>query len=238
LVWLVTQSTSGTQLYNSSSDNPATTLTTTLATNRGLPIIFPMLDITDIQQIQASDVWAPFINVIKRASSRYSPDEILIIRIDTTQQTHIVSHWTLLSQDQQFTWDTEGNNLQEAIQAGIDQVISNLAKQFAVTTNNNQSQAVKILITNLHNINDYAKITNYLRKLTGVINVEVQDITASQATFNLILNTDIAALQRTIQLDSILSSDNNPDNNVANTPSPTDEQQTQESILQYKFNRN
>lgn len=204
LVWLATQDTSGTQLSNS-DDNPIVKALNDYAKQRGLPLIFPILDLTDLQQLQPSDVWAPFINVIQNASSRYSPNEILIIRIDQSTPNNIISHWSLLLKDDQLSWDIKGNDLKTILQDGVNNITNILAKRFAVTENNQPENVMTLTVTNLTNINDYAKTVHYLNNLAGVTNVEVQNVNASQANFHLTLNTNIDTLQRTIQLNSVLS---------------------------------
>lgn len=204
LVWLATQNASGTQL-NNSDDNPIVKALTDDAEQRGLPLIFPILDLTDLQQIQPSDVWAPFINVIQNASSRYAPNAILIIRIDQSTPDNIISHWSLLLKDDQLSWDITGNDLKTIVQNGINNITNILAKQFAVIENNQPENIITFTVTNLTNINDYAKTVRYLNNLAGVTNVEVQNVNATQAIFHLTLNTNIDTLLRTIQLNSVLS---------------------------------
>ncbi|MGD9153629.1 MAG: DUF2066 domain-containing protein [Gammaproteobacteria bacterium] len=224
LVWLATQDVSGTQL-NNNDDNPIVKNLTDDAKQRGLPLIFPILDLTDLQQIQPSDVWAPFINVIQNASSRYAPNEILIIRIDQSAPNNIISHWSLLLKDDQLSWDIKGNDVKTIVQDGINNITNILAKRFAVTENNQPENTINFMVINLTNINDYAKTVRYLNNLAGVTNVEVQNVNASQANFHLTLNTNIDTLQRTIQLNSVLSP------TQSDVP-PSD----QPTILTYKYN--
>ena len=204
LIWLVTQDNSGPQLQND-GNSPTIKLLTGDANQRGLPIMFPMLDLTDLQQIQPTDVWAPFIKVIQNASLRYSPNAILIIRIDQSNPNNLVSHWSLLIKNDQLSWDINGNDMQTIVQNGINNITNIFVKKFAVIKNSQPENMITLTVTNLKNVGDYAKIVHYLDGLAGVTNVEAQNITASQASFNLTLNTDVDTLQRTIQLNSILS---------------------------------
>ncbi len=51
------------------------------ANDRGLPILFPLMDIEDSSNLQVSDLWGSFEEDIRRASDRYLPDVILVGRI-------------------------------------------------------------------------------------------------------------------------------------------------------------
>ena len=111
------------------------------------------------------------------------------------------------------------------MQNGINNITNILAKRFAVTESNQSENTIIFTVTNLTNISDYAKTVHYLNNLAGVTNVEVQNVNASQANFHLTLNTNIETLQRTIQLNSILS--------PIQSDVPTDDQPT---TLTYKYN--
>lgn len=228
LVWFATQNQAAPQLLNT-NDNESIKILNNSTKHRGLPIILPILDLTDLQTIQPADVWAPFINVIRKASLRYSPDAILIIRLDQSNPNNLISHWALLSQDKQFTWDVKSNDEKTILQTGVDDVTELLAKQFSVTKSEQSSNDITITITNLKNVDDYAKIFHYLNELSGVTNVEVQNVSADQAKFILTLNVDIKTLRRTLKLNSKLSNIT-PDNNS------DDDNKTLETNLIYKLN--
>jgi len=226
LIWLAAQDKSAPQLLNN-NDDATVQLFMTDAKQRGLPIIFPILDLTDMQQIKPTDVWAPFIDVVQNASKRYSPDAILIIRLDQTDPNNLISHWSLLLKDQQMTWDIKGNDKQTILQAGINDITNILAKQFAVTKTNQLTNTITMTVTNLKNIGDYAKVVHYLNGLSGITNVEVQNVSENQAKFNLTLNIEVENLQRTIQLNSMLS--------PVESDEPSDNQ-TPETNLTYELN--
>ena len=118
------------------------------AQNRGLLIIFPILDLTDLSQIRPSDIWAPFLTVIQRVSTRYYPDDILLIRIDESNPATIKIHWLLLLENKQINWTTNGDHLNQLLKQGLDYVTDALAAQFTVVSNNISNQ-IQLNVTNL-----------------------------------------------------------------------------------------
>ena len=52
-----------------------------VAERRGLPIIFPLLDTEDLQNISFSDIWGGFDDELLAASKRYNADSILVGRV-------------------------------------------------------------------------------------------------------------------------------------------------------------
>ncbi|WP_084407252.1 DUF2066 domain-containing protein [Aestuariibacter salexigens] len=63
------------------------------ATKRAIPVAFPLMDLTDVQQISVYDVWGRFVERIDTASQRYQPDYVLAARMydvrNLTQQATV-----------------------------------------------------------------------------------------------------------------------------------------------------
>ena len=51
------------------------------AKRRGLPVLFPILDLEDASRITSAEVWGAFLDRIERASDRYEPDALMTARI-------------------------------------------------------------------------------------------------------------------------------------------------------------
>lgn len=49
--------------------------------SRGIALTFPVLDLTDLQQVSVFDVWGRFDQVVHEGSSRYAPDYVLSARV-------------------------------------------------------------------------------------------------------------------------------------------------------------
>lgn len=53
------------------------------AKRRGIPLIFPIMDLDDIQAVNEYDIWGLFAETIEAASSRYQADYVMAARIET-----------------------------------------------------------------------------------------------------------------------------------------------------------
>ena len=206
LVWLAVQNQNGPVLVGDDASNQVVQLLQQDAANRGMPLVFPMLDLTDMQAVKAADVWAPMLTTVQDASKRYAPDDILIIRLNIADPKNITGQWTLLVNGEQERWESDGQTLESVVQAGVNSTADALGKRFSVQANVVAENTISLTVTGLQSVNDYAKVMNYLSGLTGVANIEVNSVSSSQAVFNVTFTSGVDALQREIGLNSTLQS--------------------------------
>lgn len=83
LIWLVSENpeTYERSLLSEQVDSTFKQSLVAAANSRGLPITLPLMDLTDLQAINAFDVWGQFTATIESASARYKPEYILAARV-------------------------------------------------------------------------------------------------------------------------------------------------------------
>jgi hypothetical protein len=101
LLWLVTENGFVRKIIANSTDSDIPMLVNQFSSQRGLPIMMPLMDLTDANQITQSDVWGSFEQPIRVASTRYFAEDIVVMRI---------SNSSLLSDDSKKTVDNKENN--------------------------------------------------------------------------------------------------------------------------------
>ena len=52
------------------------------AESRGVPVYFPVWDLEDSSRVTVSEIWGRFLDQIEAASERYSPDKLLVVRVE------------------------------------------------------------------------------------------------------------------------------------------------------------
>ena len=52
------------------------------AKSRGVPVYFPVWDLEDSSRVTVSEIWGRFLDQIEAASERYSPDKLLVVRVE------------------------------------------------------------------------------------------------------------------------------------------------------------
>ena len=84
LLWLVEEEGLSRRIMSNSSTSNLPFMVNEFSEQRGLPIMMPLMDLTDANQIKLSDVWGRFQQPIKEASSRYLAEAIAVMRISNS----------------------------------------------------------------------------------------------------------------------------------------------------------
>ena len=94
-----------------------------IAERRGLPVVFPLLDTEDLQNVSFSDIWGGFDEALLAASERYEADSILVgrIRASSTQR----NRWSYYFGGEKRSWSGEPELV-------LGLVADRLADEFAI----------------------------------------------------------------------------------------------------------
>ena len=84
LLWLVNEDGLIRTIMSNSPDSPLPLMVNDFSTQRGLPIIMPLMDLTDASQITLSDIWGRFEQPVRKASGRYLAEAIVVMRISNS----------------------------------------------------------------------------------------------------------------------------------------------------------
>lgn len=201
LVWLVINHGDSTQLVSAEQVKQTLAKTLeTLASDRGFPLEWPMMDLTDMQLVSASAVQQGNVLAVQNASQRYLPNAILMITVNAANPSEVTSQWTLLFQGGQQQWHASGNSVEAALQSGLNDVVDAIAANYAVKETKTDQQTVELQVSNITSAPNFARVERYLAGLTGVANVQLLSVREDQASFKLQLNGSLRALLSQIQL--------------------------------------
>ncbi|HET7371485.1 MAG TPA: DUF2066 domain-containing protein [Gammaproteobacteria bacterium] len=175
---------------------------------RGVPVIFPLMDVQDRAHLTFSDVWGAFTEPVTQASQRYQPDAILIGRIDATGSM-ANARWTLVVAGQPTTWEGAYGTPAEVAQAAIQHLADLYASRFVIQTGVGARQipALDIVVSDISELGGYGRVLKYLRSLSAVNKVEPMQIAGDSVTFKVSAQGTINDLKQTIALGSVLESD-------------------------------
>jgi hypothetical protein len=81
LLWLIDEQGVNRSIVGSSADSIIPSSVNEFSTQRGLPIVMPLMDLTDSTQVVLSDFWGYFPEQIQQASQRYFADTIVVMRV-------------------------------------------------------------------------------------------------------------------------------------------------------------
>lgn len=184
LLWLVQDNAPAPTFIANGPNDVIAKKINSLATSYGVPIILPLVDLTERLFISEQDILNANVQPLQLAAERYSTNTILLGKI---KQDGEVWHceWRLVVNQHQSAWDSVSNNLDAELEA----MINNLADRLIATKQMIQqnaavvSQDIVVRIKGVYSVNDYAKVIDHLKRLQAVKQVEIGTITGAYATF-------------------------------------------------------
>ncbi|HCM48692.1 MAG TPA: DUF2066 domain-containing protein [Colwellia sp.] len=81
LLWLIDEQGASRSIVASNADSLIPISVNEFSTQRGLPIVMPLMDLTDSAQVVLNDFWGYFPEQIQQASERYFADTIVVMRV-------------------------------------------------------------------------------------------------------------------------------------------------------------
>jgi uncharacterized protein len=200
VAWIEVNQGQSHELIGSDSSSPVTADINGLSQYLGVPLVLPMLDLSDIQSVGTESPLSAQWPNIQAASQRYLPDAILIGDVDATDPKAVSARWQLNNGGDIAQWQTQGSSVKDAVDQGITTLTQNLAKQYAVVENMSQQQTVQIQMVGIKTIAQFAKASRYLNSLVGVKHVDVGVVSADQVIYNLALVGQLPSLLNEIRL--------------------------------------
>lgn len=113
------------------SDTPGSLLTTMQdqSSKMGLPLIFPLMDVEDLDHVTPDNVTLMELPVIETASKRYAPNGYLIGSIEAAEQGY-ESQWQLVLGSDKWAWEISANTPDEIAALILNQISQTVAKRF------------------------------------------------------------------------------------------------------------
>ncbi len=204
LVWLALEDAGGKRLVSAEDEAWVAPLRQAAAL-RGIPLVFPLLDLQDTAQIGYADVRQGFREVLLRASRRY--DTAVVLAIDLRQALTDVweSSWLLYSGQQERRWKVQGDQPQLLLEEGLNGAATIVAQQFAGTGSLAGDNGMSLRVSGIHGADEYARVLRYLQSLDAVTRVDVRRVVAGEVGFFLVAHAGAETMRRTIALGRVLA---------------------------------
>jgi hypothetical protein len=171
---------------------------------RGMPLVFPLMDLEDRANINISDVWGNFSDTIMSASGRYHTDVILVGRVHQAGDAIWRGRWALYQQDGTLNWETEGGTLDQVLAGGVDGGADYLARQYAQVLTTVASQEVVVNVAGVENLAQYARTLDYLESLNQIASLQVAEVSANDLYLRIAIRGTVEGLGKTIELGDVL----------------------------------
>lgn len=162
--------------------NDQVTIAVNRATGRrGLPVILPLMDLEDKSQVTVGDIWGRFTDPVKRASSRYNADYVVVGQLSQSGGQWF-GRWSLELGGTVTNLSSSAPSKGQVVADLIDQVADKLASRLAVVLSG-QVLSVEIYVDNIYDLESYAGARNYLTNLGMTESVSVLQVKQDAVLF-------------------------------------------------------
>lgn len=134
VVWLVTKD-SKDQAEIISDDSAPDLLNVMKRQGRkvGLPLIFPLMDIEDINLVTPDTITTAALPTLQEASKRYAPNGYLVGVVEQAADAKgYESKWQLILDKDKWSWEIAGKSEADITEAVLSEVSQTFAKRFGV----------------------------------------------------------------------------------------------------------
>ncbi|WP_460102785.1 DUF2066 domain-containing protein [Sessilibacter sp. MAH4] len=171
-----------------------------IARNRGLAAVAPLLDIEDQLILDAQTLWRDQSAAIVGIVNRYNPDAVLVGRVNKTSSGNWLIGWWFQHNQQFDVYDSQSNELTDALDAGLALTGRYLASIYSVTPSSSEV-GLTVRLSGIKDFSDYAHAFEYLRGLAVVESVQVAKVDGFNIDLVLALNGELSVFEDALRLD-------------------------------------
>lgn len=165
-----------------------------IAEQRGLPIVFPLLDTTDLQSVTFSDIWGGFDDGILDASKRYDANSILIGRIRPSASRR--ENWTYYFSGTQRSWNGPPENIVAA-------VADLLAAEFAVG-GNAPVETVALSVSGIDSVQAYGSVQSLLADVGLIESFVIVEVAGDRVDYRVDVRGGADRLSRALRFNGLV----------------------------------
>jgi len=165
-----------------------------ISDRRGLPIVFPLLDTTDLQSVTFSDIWGGFDEAILYASERYDANSILIGRIRPSSSQR--SRWT-------YYFAGAQSELTGAPEAVVGQVADLLSAEFAVG-GNAPIEAVVLNVSGVVSVDAYGSVEQILKDVSLIEEFALTEVAGDRVSYRVEVRGGADRLSRALRFNGLI----------------------------------
>lgn len=172
---------------------------------RGLPLLFPLLDLEDQLRLNVNKLWELDEAAILNASQRYQAESILAIRIYRSLSGEILAKSLYFFRDNVFSYEEFELNQEDFISGSINLATNELSQYYAVLLSGTENSVrINLQVDGIDSPEDYARLINYLNMLEGVGSFQLTRAADSSLRLQLETGGQLRQLVETIALEPSL----------------------------------
>ncbi len=165
-----------------------------MAERRGLPVLFPLLDTEDQQNVTFSDIWGGFDEQLLVASERYEADSVLVGRIrPESNQRH---RWNYYFAEDERIWNGEPELV-------LGLVADQLADEFAIS-GDAPLEYVDLNVSGIDSVEAYAEMQNMLAATNVIESFTVSEVVGDRIRYRVEALGGVDRLRRALRFNGLI----------------------------------
>jgi hypothetical protein len=204
LLWLAVEDRGTRYIVSAQDGSDASRELQQAARQRGIPLLLPLMDLEDQNQVRFTDVWGGFFDGVQSASARYKPGDVLIGRLNRSPSGGWVARWDMRDGRDSGSWSSTGDELGAVLQAGIDTLSERLAAGVVATETGAVAGMTRITVEGVNTLMAFARADDYLSSLTAVRRLELVRVDGSTLQYALQLAGSLDGLTQTLAIGTVL----------------------------------
>ncbi|MGB5511874.1 MAG: DUF2066 domain-containing protein [Woeseiaceae bacterium] len=165
-----------------------------VAERRGLPLVFPLMDARDIQNVTFSDIWGGFDEAVIAASRRYDADSILIGRIQAAGGGR--ESWNYYFSGDARRW----NGSPEQV---VNQIADLLAAELTVG-GNAPLVSVAMRVAGIVSVDAYGNLSRILDNVSVIEEYRIKEVSGDRVTVQVNVRGGAERLRRALQFSGLV----------------------------------
>ncbi|MCW8975807.1 MAG: DUF2066 domain-containing protein [Sedimenticola sp.] len=174
------------------------------ADQRGVPMMFPLMDLEDQAGMQVADLWGDFELNIRRVSERYSPDLIITGKLKRLSGSLWRANWHLYHGDRSSSWSDEESSPAALVTAGVEHVSDILAERYAPVAGEGSLSRVRLRVNGVMNLKQYASIGRFLQSQSSVEQADIISAEPDSITYDLRVRGGVQVLAQGLALGGLI----------------------------------
>ena len=167
---------------------------TEVARRRGIPVLFPLLDIEDLENVSFSDIWGGFDELLLLASERYEAETVLVGRIRTESLN--MNRWTWYLGDDRINWTGSTEEV-------INLLADSLAVRFKVDSRS-PLEAIRLTISGVDSVKAFGRVQRYMENLRGMNEIRIDTVSGDRISYEVRIQGGMERLQRALEVSTML----------------------------------
>ena len=163
---------------------------------RGVELQLPLLDLEDQSQLTAADAWSGFEPRIMAASQRYGGGPILVGRLKFLGGERWQPDWTLYDAARTQAFAAAPGGLTDVMREAVDMAADFLAVAYAPSVAVTGPAPVRVTVTGVYALGDYAKVLGIMGNAPGINRLSVRRPAGDLIVFDIWLDGDATDLSQ------------------------------------------